>query len=253
MNRKHPSSLAILGLLIVGATSANAQFGYVAQAPAGAGIAPMGMDPNMGMAMGGAAYGAPASPYVTQGAMGGMMPATGSQMLSYGNLEGRVIRNTFKDKSIDASNGLQLELMAQLFNPFFLHADFAWSGSAKTGSKTNSYNFSTIRIGGGGFFAINDRLHLMAELGGMYSSLSAKKDALSFSDGALYVNPTLRFAATEQMELQAGVLMTSADKYSSRVFELGGYWKLFSQMDLGLGLDLGNQGSSYHAGVRFRW
>jgi hypothetical protein len=250
MNRFLPFLLVALALV----STAHAQFGYVAQTPAaGAGMPPVGMmDPNMGMASAGMAYGAPAAPYA-QGAMGMMTPGAASQMLSYGLLEGQYVLNTFKDKSLDSSSGVKLELTAQLFNPFFLHADFSWSSNSGSKQSGRAYDFSTIRVGGGGFFAITDRIHLVAEVGGLYSTLTAKKDALSFSDGALYINPTLRFAATDALELQAGVMMTSADKYNTRVIELGGYFKLFSQMDLGAGIDFGNLGSSYHAGVRFRW
>jgi hypothetical protein len=168
-------------------------------------------------------------------------------------LEANYAYTTFKNKSVDASHGVGLGLMAQLFNPFFLHGTFNWStGNGKNLSK-EGYDFSTVTLGGGAYFQITPQIHIVAELGGLYSSLSANKDSVSFSDGAIYVNPYLRIAASELLELNLGVMMTSADKYNSRVLELGGFYKLFNSMDLGLGADLGNEQNTYHLGVRFRW
>jgi hypothetical protein len=241
----------LLVLLLLGAAPAHAQFGYAVQAPAaGSGLPPGG--------------GFTANPYTVAGGAGftqqqnfgpaaATMPV--SSMLTYGQLEGRYVYNTFKTDGVASSSGLALGLTAQLFNPFFLHADFNWSSTSGSGSglSSKSYDFSTISIGGGGYFAITDRVHLVAEVGGLYSSLSASKDKLSFSDGAIYMNPKLRFLATEVLELDVGLLLTSADNYNSSVLQLGGYWRMFSSMDLGGGVDFGDMQNSYHVGVRFRW
>lgn len=246
-----PTNL-LLATLMLSASSAMAQFGYAAQTPtAGAGLPPGGgFTTDAYMATGGAGF---AQPQQNFGPAVSSMPV--SSMLTYGQLEGRYVYNTFKTEGIPSSSGLALGLTAQLFNPFFLHADFNWSSTSGSGSgvSSKSYDFSTIAIGGGGYFAVTDRVHIVAEVGGLYSSLSASKDRLSFSDGAIYMNPKVRFLATEVMELDLGLLLTSADNYNSSVFQLGGYWRMFSSMDLGGGVDFGDQQSSYHLGVRFRW
>jgi hypothetical protein len=176
---------------------------------------------------------------------------SGSSLLTYGQLEAQYRFTSFKKSSIQDSSGLEVGLMAQLFNPFFIHATVDWSSAG--GSKSKSYDFSTISVGMGGYFALSDRFHVVAEVGGLYSSLSANKESLSFSDGAIYVNPYLRFAATNNLELQAGITLTSADNYDSSTFDLGGYYRLFSQMDLGLGAEFGDVTNNYHVGIRFRW
>lgn len=260
--------------LLFSAGSCFAQFGYVTQTPsAGAGVAQQAgysADPYTVAGGGGVGYanqgyvtqqqGYATQGYVNQGyanqgytsAFGAPAAAAGG-MLTYGQLEIEYAYNTFKDKTVDPSSGIGLGLMAQLFNPFFLHGKFNWASTTSSGSSKNSYDFSTVSIGGGVYFPITPQIHLVGEVGGLYSSLSANKSSLSFSDGAFYVNPYLRIAASELLELDVGVLMTSANNYNARVLELGGYYKMFSSMDMGLGADFGDQGNTYHLGVRFRW
>jgi hypothetical protein len=188
--------------------------------------------------------------YGPQGAVGGMNAA--QNMLTYGTLEGFYQYTQWKTPGIDDTHGMGVSLMAELFDPFFVHGAFTW-GSGNGSALPSTYNFSTVSVGGGGHFAITDRFHLRGEIGGIYASLAADKTAVSFTDGAIYISPGIRFAATESLELQAGLTATSADKYDSKIFDLGAYYKLFSQMDVGVGLTRGDETNAYKAGVRFRW
>ncbi|MDB6139831.1 MAG: hypothetical protein JWO94_2903 [Verrucomicrobiaceae bacterium] len=262
----------LFALLLCAAGSASAQYGYSLQGPppAGTGVggapqyspgapppgpsyAPAGQtfDPNMGM--GTTNYGGPSYTGQQNNYPGPAMAAPGSSMLTYGQLEVDYLRTTHDNKKLAASDGVAISLMTELMHPFYLHfgADFS-SGSDKTLSAKN-YNFTTITLGGGGHFGITDRLHVTGEIGFLYANLDASKSSLSFSDGAIYLMPGLRFAATDSLELDGHITATSADKYDSFVFDLGGYYKIFAQMDLGLNVGFGDQSTTYKAGVRFRW
>lgn len=254
---------------------ASAQYGYSVQGPppAGAGVggapqytpgyspsspayAPANptFDPNMGMGTtnyGGPAYTGQQQNYPPQPGYGAAPVSAG--MLTYGQLEVDYKRTTYSDKKLAASDGVAISLMTELFHPFFLHfgADFS-TGTEKSLSAKN-YDMSTFTLGGGGFFAITNRLHLTGEIGFLYSNLSTSKSNLSFSDGAVYMMPGVRFAATDSLELDGHLTATSADKYDSFIFDLGGYYKIFAQMDLGLNVGFGDQSTTYKAGVRFRW
>ncbi len=233
--------------LALGFSAAQAQYGYVPQpVPGNAAYSTPGMDPNMNMAptvSGGPGY-APQQAYST---------TPTHSLLTYGQLEANYSYIDLKDSSLDGGNGIDVSLMVQLFKPFFLHGEVNWvSGSG--GSSSKDFDFSTIALGGGVFLPLfTDRVHLVLEAGGLYSSLSAEKDSLSFNDGAFYISPMLRVAVTNDLELQAGVTLTSADNYDTTTVDLGGYYRLFSWMDLGLGASLGDVTNTYHAGIRFRW
>jgi hypothetical protein len=183
---------------------------------------------------------------------GAVAPGVASSLLSYGLLEGFYQYTTFEDTLLDASHGLGLSLTAELFQPFFIRGAFGWSGGNGKGVP-DGYSFSTAQIGGGGYFAVTDRFHVVGEVGGIYASLTADESALSFSDGALYIRPGVRFAATESLELQAAIMATSADDYNTRVYDIGAFYRLFTQMDIGLGAGFGDAQTGYRAGVRFRW
>jgi hypothetical protein len=176
-------------------------------------------------------------------------------MLTYGLLEGAYRYTTFEEDGIDGAHGVGLSLSAELFRPFFVRGGFDWGTGNGENSKgaTQKYDFNSVSLGGGAYFAVADKFHLFAEVGGSYTNLSSTKSSLSFSDGAIYIMPGLRFAATESLELDLSVTATSADSYDSRVVDISGYYKLFSSMDVGVGTGFGNETRSFFAGVRFRW
>jgi hypothetical protein len=57
----------------------------------------------------------------------------------------------------------------------------------------------------------------------------------------------------EFLEFQAGVTVTSSDSFDTVIFDLAGYFRIFSQLDLGLNVDLGDEFTGFTGGIRFRW
>ncbi|MDB6073001.1 MAG: hypothetical protein JWO89_641 [Verrucomicrobiaceae bacterium] len=255
---------------------ASAQYGYSVQGPppagtglggapqyTGGGYSPSSpaysqantFDPNMGM--GTASYGGPSytgqQNYPQQGYGPAAMSTVGGGMLTYGQLEIDYMRTTHTNKAIPASDGIAVSLMTELMNPFFLHFGADFSSGSQGSTKSKDYDFTKLSLGGGGHFAITNRLHFTGEIGFLYANLDSKNASKSFSDGAVYIMPGLRFAATDSLELDGHLTATSADKYDGFIFDLGGYYKVFAQMDLGLNVGFGDESTTYKAGVRFRW
>lgn len=203
------------------------------------------------------AYGSPTygsySPQPVPSGPGAIAPAANFDILSYGYLEGFYRYTDFKDSKLDGASGLGVALSAQLFKPVFLKAGFNW-GSSNGGSKEKGgYDFSSVSIGAGAYIPISNRFHLMCEVGGAYYKLDADKDSLGFSEGAIYVHPGIRVAATQQLELQGGLTFTSADNYDTMLFNVDAYWKVFSALDLKVGADFGDESTAWKAGLRVRW
>lgn len=173
-------------------------------------------------------------------------------MLTYGQLEGVYKYTDFKSNGLDAAHGLGLSLSAELFRPLYLKGSFDWASGNGKGLKTN-YDFVSVSLGGGAYFALTDRFHLFAEVGGNYANLTAEKSSLEFSDGSIYITPGLRFAATDSLELDLSMTASSADDYDSKSVDVAGYYRLFSAMDVGLGTGFGDETRTYFAGIRFRW
>jgi hypothetical protein len=180
-------------------------------------------------------------------------PGSGAgSMLTYGQLEGFYKFTDFEDSRLDGGSGLGVSLSAELFRPFYLKGSFDWASGGGSGLK-NNYDFVSVSMGGGAYFALTDRFHVFAEVGGNYANLTADKSSLEFSDGSVYLTPGLRFAATDSLELDLSVTASSADDYDSRSVDLSGYYRLFSAMDVGVGTGFGDQTRTYFAGIRFRW
>ena len=200
-------------------------------------------------------YGGGAAP--TQPSLGTVSGLAGSgsgnPMLTYGLLEGFYRYTTFQQAGIDGAHGVGVALSAELFRPFFVRGSFDWGAGNGKAVGTQGYDFNTISLGGGAYYAVNDKFHFFAEIGGMYTNLNATKTSISLSNGAVYLTPGLRFAATEFFELDVSLTATSSEDFDKRVVDIAGYYKLFSSMDVGVGTGFGNETRNFFAGVRFRW
>jgi hypothetical protein len=251
--------------------------GYYTQPPAGAGlygntgyqatsptlpppnmsspyVGPTLMDPTPPPAPGTYGYQQP----VTTNAWGGMQQSmTGSNMLNYRYVEAGYRYVDPRGGDLDGSHGLGVVLSIDLPTVFFVKGSFNWSSGSGTknvrGAAEADYDLSVITIGGGAYMAITPKLHFVGEVGLIYANLSSSGRNISYTDGGIYVRPSLRYQMVEWLELQAGVTISSASDYDSKVIDFGAYFRVFPQMDLNLGMDLGDENRTMRAGARLRW
>lgn len=205
-----------------------------------------------------AGYGAPAYGSPTYGGYAPQplppAPAAASfDILSYGYLEGFYQYTDFKNSSLEGAHGLGVTLSAKLFDPLYIKGGFNWASGSSGSDNDHAFDFTSFSLGIGGYLPISPRFHLLCDVGGAYYSLDADRESVSFSDGAIYVHPGLRFAATQNLELQGGLMFTSSDDYGSILIDVGAYWKVFSALDLKVGADFGDESTAWKAGLRVRW
>ena len=150
-------------------------------------------------------------------------------------------------------------LSLELSDLFYLKFGASWGsgpgGGGTTGGTTKGkYQFASIQAGAGFHTQlIKDRLTFVAEAGLVYASLKANNTAVSFSDGSIYIRPALRYTPRDWLELQAGVTVSSADKYDSKILDFTSYFRVLPQFDLGVGGDFGNTTRAFRATMRLRW
>lgn len=162
-----------------------------------------------------------------------------------------------KNRGLDGANTIGGTLSVALFEPLFLKFGAFWgSGEGDgTAAATNSdYDFAAIQAAVGFHTQLVDRrLQFSGEAGLMYANLESTNNSVNFSDGSIYVRPALRFAATEAIELQAGVTVSSADEYDSKVFDLSSYIRVLPKFDVGIGGDFGDSTRGFRGNLRYRW
>jgi hypothetical protein len=188
-----------------------------------------------------------------QQSMGGTSPS----MLNYKYVEAFYRFTDPKDSEMNGSHGLGVALVMDLPTIFFLKGTFTWnSGSGEKTAKAAAnadYDLSTITIGGGAFMPITQKLHFVGEVGLVYANFQADGINKSYTDGGLYVRPSLRYQVLDWMEVQAGVSVASTDDYNSKVIDVGGYFRVMPMFDLNIGADFGDQSRGFKAGGRLRW
>lgn len=202
---------------------------------------------------GSGAYTAPPPGAVNYGAK------PGPNMVNFNNLEVYYRYMDPKNKELDGAHTIGGSLTVALFNPLYLRIGASWGSgpggsSGVSGASHANYDFASIRAGAGFHTPlINDRLTFVAEAGLMYSSLRATNSALSFSDGAIYIRPALRFTPLDFLEVQAGVTVTSSDRYDGKVLDLSTYIRVLPMFDIGVGADFGDTSRSFRTSLRLRW
>jgi|UniRef100_UPI00378305BD hypothetical protein len=207
------------------------------------------------------------SSYAPQGAGGYNTPPPGTA--GYGSPQGPSIINydsmeVFyryvdpKNKSLDGAHTIGGALTVALFNPLYLKVGASWgsgpSAATAAGVRNADYDFATVQAGAGFHTTlINDRLTFVGEAGMIYANIKADNTNLGFSEGSIYVRPALRFTPFDFMEVQAGVTVSSADKYDSKVLDLSTYFRVLPMFDIGLGADFGDTTRAFRTSLRLRW
>lgn len=200
------------------------------------------------------AYGAPPPGSAITGA-GAYGAATGPSIVNFDNIEVFYRFVDPKVNGLDGANTIGGALTVALFNPLFLKVGASWGSGGGGGVGANAdYDFATVQAGVGFHTPlINNRLTFVAEAGLVYASLKTQGPNVGFSEGAIYVRPALRFTPFDFMEVQAGVTVTSADKYDSKVLDLSTYFRVMRSFDLGIGGDFGDSTRAFRTALRVRW
>jgi hypothetical protein len=187
-----------------------------------------------------------------QQSMGG-----GTPLLNYSYAEVGYRFVDSKLQGIKGSHGLGVSLVMDLPTIFFLKGSFNWSSGSTDqtvkGAADAEYKLSTITIGGGAFMAITPKFHFVAEMGLIYANFNAEAVKISYTDGGIYVRPSLRYQVVDWLELQGGVTVSSTSDYDSKIIDIGGYFRVMPQLDLNIGADFGDVTRTFKTGARLRW
>ncbi|WP_395746752.1 hypothetical protein [Prosthecobacter sp.] len=183
--------------------------------------------------------------------------STAPNMVNFNNLEAYYRYMAPNHGGLNGANTIGATLTVALFNPLYLKFGASWGsgdGGGVSGATRANYDFATIQAGAGFHTSlINDRLTFVAEAGLIYASLKAQNSSVSFSDGSIYVRPALRFTPLDWLELQAGVTVTSADRYDSKILDVTAYFRLLPMFDIGVGGDFGDTTRAFRTSLRLRW
>jgi len=183
--------------------------------------------------------------------------AAGPNIVNFNNLEAYYRYLAPKNSSLSGANTIGATLTVALFNPLYLKFGASWGsgpGGGFSGATRGNYDFASIQAGAGFHTSlINDRLTFVAEAGMIYASLKAQNTSASFSDGSVYIRPALRYTPLDWLELQAGVTVSSADKYDSKMLDFTAYFRLLPMFDVGVGGDFGDSTRAFRTSLRLRW
>jgi hypothetical protein len=183
----------------------------------------------------------------------------GPSIINFKNIEAFYRYLAPKQSQLSGANTIGAMLTVSLMNPFYLKFGASWGSAPGSSSTFNnaakvSYNFASVQAGAGFHTAlINEKLIFVAEAGLIYANLKSNNTSVSFSDGSIYIRPALRYKPLDWLELQAGVTVSSADKYDSKTLDFTSYFRLLPMFDVGVGADFGNISRAFRTSLRLRW
>lgn len=175
-----------------------------------------------------------------------------AKLLTYGYLDGHVAYNDFKgDSKLDGDAGFGVNLHVELMKPLFLH--FGLDRITSEDVRGRDIDLTSFTAGGGFYIPFGSRFHLFGEIGFRYDDTSGDLSYLNPDDFALYARPGIRIAATDKLELSASVYFGNTDNFNNFVVEVAAYYALLSWLDIGGGVNFGDDVNSYQFGGRWRW
>lgn len=174
------------------------------------------------------------------------------KLLTYGYLDGHIGFNDFReDDRLDGSVGFGANLHVELMKPLFLH--FGLDRITSEDSRGRDLTLTSYTVGGGGYIPFGSRFHIFGELGFRYDNVGGDLNYLNPDDFAIYARPGIRIAATDKLELSASVYFGNTDNFNNFVIEIDAYYALLSWLDIGAGVNIGEDINSYQLGGRWRW
>lgn len=186
------------------------------------------------------------------GAMSSGSNSRFAELLSWGHLEGHYAYNDFRgDDELDGDSGFGVNLRVQLMKPIFLH--FGLDRILASGPSAQDLEVTSASVGGGAYIPLGDRVHLYGEVGFRYDWTGGDLEYIYGDDLSIYVRPGIRVAVTENLELTASILFSDTDNLNEYVVEVSGYYALLDWLDVGAGVDFGDDYNTYRLGGRWRW
>jgi hypothetical protein len=173
-------------------------------------------------------------------------------ILNYNNISLGYRYMSLDEDALPGANGLTVDLMVEVTRHLFLRPRFTWVASNSKGNDRD-YDFTQVSLGAGGYFPITSWLHLMGEGGFVYGKRDGRRARFDFDETALFVRPAVRVRPLPFLELQSGFTFTSADEFDSSIWDVQAFFRLLSQLDLGVAMDFGDMATGFTGGLRFRW
>ena len=175
-----------------------------------------------------------------------------AELLSWGHLEGHYAYNDFRgDDELDGDSGFGVNLRVQLMKPIFLH--FGLDRILASGPNAQDLEVTSASAGGGAYIPLGNRFQIYGEVGVRYDWTGGDLEYIYGDDLSLYVRPGIRLAVTEDLELTASVLFSDTDNLNEYVIEVSGYYAILDWLDVGAGVDIGDDYNTYRLGGRWRW
>lgn len=194
----------------------------------------------------------PQQSYNTYSSSGSSYNNSSTNMLGYQSLSVNYVYNDFKgDDRLKGDSGFNADLKLELMKPLYLH--FGLNRITSKVANAEDLDITGFSAAGGIFLPLGNRFHIFGELGAKYDYVSGGDNNLGSDDFSVFIRPGVHFAATDKLELSVSVLFSNTDNLNENVIELNAYYAMLSWLDVGGGIDFGDDINSYHIGGRWRW
>jgi hypothetical protein len=158
----------------------------------------------------------------------------------------------YEGEDLDGGHGFKLGLSISPIPILFFTGSVAYSQAES--SFLDSYDVDNFEatVGGGAYLPLGEVLHLVGEVGVIYSQVDTSLKDLEVDEAGFYLRPQVRVAVSEQFELNGGAKFTTVENATAR-FNVGIGVDLVEHIRLLGDFEFGEEENIITGGLRLQW
>ena len=185
-------------------------------------------------------------------ALGLLLPGVGRAELKYTFVDLNYQYHDYEGDEVDGGHGFRLGLSISPIPILFFTGSAAYSQAESSFLDSYDVDDFNATLGGGAYLPLGEVLHLVGEVGVMYSQVDTSLKDLEVDETGFYLRPQVRIAVSEQFELNGGAKFTTVENATAR-FNVGLGVDLVEHVRLMGDFEFGEEENIFTGGLRLQW
>ena len=158
----------------------------------------------------------------------------------------------YEKEDVDGGHGFKLGLSLSPIPFVFVTGSAAFSQAESSFLESDDVEDVNLSVGGGAYLPLGEVLHLVGEVGVMYTQVDTNLEDLEVDEAGLYFRPQARVAVSDHFEINGGARFTTVENSTAR-FNVGLGVDIVEHVRLLGDIEFGEDENIVTGGLRLQW